>query len=92
MILAESYKDLMLDPNHALFELTWEVLSTVLVLLLLRPVARRLAAAFHRDMDRSHGIQHVTVEHLVPTDHVLTPAEAEAAAIHLLPTDEWVDA
>lgn len=92
MILAESYTDLMLDPAHMAFELTWEVLTTVLALLVLRPVVKRLAQRFHRDLDQSHGIEHVTIQHLVALDEVLTPAEAEAAAIHLLPYDEWVDA
>lgn len=92
MILAESYTDLMLDPHHALFELTWEVLTTVVALLILRPIAKRLAAKFHRDMDKSHGIEHITVEHVVPLSHILTPAEADAAAIIILPFDEWADA
>lgn len=54
MILAEGYVDLVTDPSHIFFELTWEFITA----LVFYPVIRCGVKQWHKRFDREHGIAH----------------------------------
>jgi hypothetical protein len=54
-LASESYLDLVLDPAHIAFELTYDVLTGLLLLLALRPLMRRLGERIHARIDRDHA-------------------------------------
>jgi hypothetical protein len=57
VILAESYLDLVSDPAHIAFEMTYEFLTA----LIFYPVIRFTVKRLHRQWDKEHGVKHVVI-------------------------------
>lgn len=58
MILAETYRQLVIDVPHILFELTWEAISGLIFYPVIRFSHKQLSKRIHRDIDKQHGVEH----------------------------------
>jgi hypothetical protein len=58
VISAETYTQLVGDGPHIFFELTWELISAVVVYKITKPLQRRWKQRFHAELDSVHGIEH----------------------------------
>lgn len=81
MILAESYTQLATDPAHILFELTWEIITAVLVYMVAKPLVRRAKDHFHTELDKAHGVEHLQDGTAVDIDELHTQYVHAVAAL-----------
>jgi hypothetical protein len=58
ILMAESYTDLMTDPNHALFELSYEFITGLVLYPAIRWGHKRLSSKLHKELDAEHGVNH----------------------------------
>lgn len=79
VLAGESYLDLVTDPAHIAFEATYDALSALLLLLLLRPLLRRIAERVHRDVDAAHAA-HAAPCTSTPATGSVSPDDALDAA------------